>query len=325
MANDDTLYLGIDLGGTNIRCGLVTGTNKVIARDSTKTKSVEGSEAVIKRIVKLCENVAAEAGVKKSEIDGLGIGAPGAIDIRTGTVIRAVNLGWKNYPLKEALEDQVKWPVTVDNDANVAAWGEYRAGAGRKLKKCDSLLAVWVGTGVGGGLILNDKIHHGFRLTAGEIGHTIVRSGAGRGRRSLEDLAGRNNLVAMLTRLIQTGHESKMTKIVDGDYSKVRSKALATALAENDPLTLELVQQAAMAVGQAIASTITLLGLPAVILGGGVVEALGDRFVGWVREAFDDAVFPLALRDTKIVASELDDDAGVIGSALLASDENKKR
>ncbi len=313
----DAPYLGLDLGGTNIQGGVVVD-GKVLVRDSTKTKAAEGAEAVIKRIVKLCEQLVEEAGYKKNEIAGLGIGAPGAVDHRRGTVIKAVNLGWENYALSEALGDAVKWPVTVDNDVNVAAWGEYRAGAGRKLKKTDSLLAVWCGTGVGGGIVLHDELFHGARFTAGEIGHTVVRSGAGRGRRTLEDLAGRNNLVATLTRLIDTGNPSTMPDIVDGDFGRIRSKALAAALAQDDPLTCELLRQAATAVGHAVANAVTLLSLPAVVLGGGVSDALGERWVRWVRKAFDDAVFPAVLRETQVVAGELGDDAGVVGSAMLA-------
>ncbi len=318
-----TPYLGLDLGGTNIQGGVVLD-GKVLARDSTKTKSAEGAQAVIKRIVKLCDEVVDKAGLKKSEIAGLGIGAPGAVDHRTGTVIKAVNLGWEDFPLAKVLGNEVKWPVTVDNDVNVAAWGEYRAGAARKLKKVDSLLAVWCGTGVGGGLVLNDKLFHGACFTAGEIGHTVLRSGAGRGRRTLEDLAGRNNVVAMLTRLMATGHPSAMGKIVDGDLGRIRSKALAAALAQDDPLTTELLKQAATAVGHAIASTVTLLSLPAVVLGGGVSDALGETWAQWVREAFQDAVFPEVLRETQLVIGELGDDAGVIGSAMLAQERDSQ-
>ena len=312
-------YIGLDLGGTNIQCGVVID-GKVEARDSTKTKSAEGAEAVIKRIVKLCEQVVEKADLKKSDIAGLGIGAPGAVDPNTGTVIKAVNLDWEDYPLADVLGEEFKWPITVDNDVNVAAWGEYRAGAARKLKKVDSLLAVWCGTGIGGGLILNDKLFHGARFTAGEIGHTILRSGAGRGRRTVEDLAGRKNLVAMLTKLMQTGHSSAINDIVDGDFTRIRSKALAAALDEDDPLVTELLQHAATAVGHAIASTVTLLSLPVVVLGGGVTEALGKRWAGWVQDAFEDAVFPQVLRDTQLLIGELEDDAGVVGSALLAKE-----
>ena len=316
---DNSPYLGLDLGGTNIQGGVVVD-GKVIVRDSTKTKSAEGSEAVIKRILKLCDGLVDKADLKKGDIAGLGIGAPGAVDHRSGTVIKAVNLGWEDYPLAKVLGKEVKWPVTVDNDVNVAAWGEYRAGAAKKLKKVDSLLAVWCGTGVGGGLVLNDKLFHGARFTAGEIGHTIVRSGAGRGRRTLEDLAGRKNVVELLTRLMQTGHPSAMHDIIDGDFGRIRSKALAAALQEDDPLTTELLKEAATTVGHAIASTVTLLSLPAVVLGGGVSDALGDRWAKWVRNAFDDAVFPEVLRSTEVVAGVLGDDAGVVGSALLAQE-----
>ena len=319
----DSPLLGIDLGGTNIQCGLVRD-GKVVARDDTKTKAAEGPEAVLKRIVKLTEKVLDEAGVKKGDVGGLGIGAPGAVDIGTGTVINAVNLGWSDFPLARALGELVKFPVAVDNDVNVAAWGEYHAGAGRTLRRddpdLDSLLAIWVGTGVGGGLVLGGSLFHGARFTAGEIGHTVLRSGGGRGRRTLEDLAGRRNVVALLTKLIEAGHASALTEIVGGDYGRVRSKALAAALAQDDPLTVEQLRAAAVAIGHAAASTVTLLSLPAVVLGGGVADALGPTFRGWVSDAFRDAVFPLTLRDTHIVPGELGDDAGVIGAALCVRD-----
>ena len=322
MANDDdTPYLGLDLGGTNIQCGLVVG-GRVTARESTKTKRAEGADAVLKRIARLCDEVVEEADIKRGDVAGLGIGAPGAVDIRRGTVIKAVNRGWEDFPLAEALGERVKWPVVVDNDVNVAAWGEYRAGAGRGLE-VDSLLAVWAGTGVGGGLILDGQLFHGAGFTAGEIGHTVVRSGAGRGRRTLEDLAGRNNLVALLTKLIRTGHASALPEIVDGDFGKIRSTALAAAVDQDAALTLELLQEAATAVGHAVASTVTLLSLPAVILGGGVTDALGKRWLGWVRDAFKQTVFPETLREVNIVSSELGDDAGVVGSALLAAERLK--
>ena len=317
--SDDAPYLGIDLGGTNIQAGVVID-GKVVARDDTKTKSAEGAEAVVKRIVKLCEQIVEKADLKKGDIAGLGIGAPGAVNHHTGTVIKAVNLGWEDYPLAKVLGEQVKWPVTVDNDVNVAAWGEYRAGAAKKLKDVDSMLAVWCGTGIGGGLVLNDKLFHGARFTAGEIGHTVIRSGSGRGRRTVEDLAGRKNQVALLTQLIGTGHPSALNDIVDGDFSRIRSKALAAALSQNDPLTTEMLKQAATTVGHAIASTVTLLSLPAVVLGGGVTDALGESWSRWITDAFHDAVFPEVLRDTEVLIGELGDDAGVVGSALLAKE-----
>lgn len=312
----DALYLGIDLGGTNIQCGLVDG-KKVTHRDDTKTKSDQGAEAVVDRIAKVARSVMDEAGVKKGDVAGVGIGAPGTIDFTKGVVSVAVNLGWKNYPLAKELQKRLDLPVTLDNDVNVGAWGEYRAGASKGF---DSSLAIFVGTGIGGGLILDGKLFSGHHMSAGEIGHTVVRADAPLGQRTLENVASRTSIVARLTQLIRTGHASIIPGLVDGDLGKVRSKVLAQAVKEKDPLTLEVVRNAAHYVGVSIASAVTLLSLPCVVVGGGVTEALGDTWMDLIRESFEQHVFPKNLMKVKILPSELFDDAGVVGAALLARD-----
>jgi len=315
MSKHDTPYLGVDLGGTNIKCGLVVN-GKVTHRDDTKTKADEGADAVIKRICKTCDNVLEQAGVKRKDVGALGIGAPGAIDISKGVVLRAVNLGWDDFPLAKVLAKEADLPVTVDNDVNAGAWGEHQAGAGKGF---DDLFAIFVGTGIGGGLVLNNKVYHGVNHTAGEIGHTLLNADAGLGRRSVEDLASRSNMVDLLIKLIQSGRESVISELVDGDLSRVRSKVLAQALKKEDPLTVEVVHRAATHVGMAIANVVTLMSLPCVVVGGGATEAMGKTWMNWVREAFDDCVFPPELRSCKVVASELEDDAGLLGAALLAA------
>ncbi|MEM6854715.1 MAG: ROK family protein [Planctomycetota bacterium] len=307
--------LGIDLGGTNIQCGVVTD-GKVGTRDDTKTKAAEGSGEVIKRIVKLCDKVLEEAELKRKDIGALGIGAPGAINIKKGEVIKAVNLGWSDFPLRDILEKELGLPVVVDNDVNVGAWGEHQAGAGKGF---DDLFAIFVGTGIGGGLILNHQIYHGSNHTAGEIGHTLLRADAGLGRRSVEDLASRTNIVNLLVQLIEGGRESIIPELVDGDFSKIRSKVLGQAIKNEDPLTMEVAHRAATYVGMSIANTVTLLSLPCVVVGGGATEAMGKTWMNWIREAFDAYVFPPELRSCKIVASELEDDAGLLGAGLLAA------
>ncbi|MEM6749711.1 MAG: ROK family protein [Planctomycetota bacterium] len=312
--NDEPLYLGIDLGGTNMQCGVCRG-HEVLARDGAKTKAEEGRDDVLSRMVELIDRVCEEAGVKRGDVSGLGIGAPGAIDVHKGVMLKGGNIGWSDFPLRDALSELTGMPVTVDNDVNVAAWGEQQAGAGRGH---DDLIAIWVGTGIGGGLVLNGSLYHGSRSTAGEIGFTVLNADGVLGRRYFEHLASRTSVVHHLQRMLMANHESVVPELVDGKLSKVRSKVLGKAVAAEDPLTREVISIAARYVGVGAANAVTLLSLPCVVLGGGLTEAVGDFFVDAVRESFKANVFPHHLQSCKIVASELEDDAGVIGAALLA-------
>ena len=307
--------IGIDLGGTNIQAGVVVN-GKVVTRDSTKTKPKDGLDAVLDRIAGLAGDVAKAHGCDLKDVTALGIGAPGAIDVKTRTVAVAVNLGWKDVPLGRLLEKKTGLPVTLDNDVNVGTWGELRGGAGQGF---DDVLGLFVGTGIGGGLVLNGQLVHGHHMTAGEIGHCVMRADAPRGRRTLEDLASRTNIVRHIVRLIETGHASELLELADGDPARIRSKILSKAYSRKDALTVEVVHDAAHYIGVAIANAVTLLSLPCVIVGGGATEALGTPWIKAIRESFAAHVFPPDLgKKTKIVASTLGDDAGILGAALLA-------
>ncbi len=315
MAKNDKPYIGIDLGGTNIQAGVLDGKGKLLATDRLKTKADGGEQAVTRRLVKLVEKVLDEAGLKSGDVAGLGIGAPGAVNHKKGIVLSAINLRWTDYPLGKVLKEALGVPVAVDNDVNVGIWGEYMAGAG---KGYDDLMGIFVGTGIGGGLVLDGKLFHGVQLTAGEIGHTTLRGDAPLGQRSLENLASRTNIVDQLKRLIESNHPSILTKLADGDLSKIRSRLLAEAFKENDALTHKVIGQAAHYIGVSIANAVTLLSLPCVVVGGGLTEALGDDWISLIRAVFDEYVFPSELSKCKIHASRLGDDAGIIGAALMA-------
>ncbi|MFN3165978.1 MAG: ROK family protein [Phycisphaeraceae bacterium] len=318
MAKNSKLYFGIDLGGTNIQAAIYDPTdNKVVVRDGTKTKAKDGADAVLGRIEKLCNKLIDQAKLKPEDISGLGIGAPGAIDIETGVVLRAPNLGWDKFPLRDELSKRFAFDVTVDNDVNVGAWGEYKAGAG---KGHDEQMAIFVGTGVGAGLVLGGKIYHGTNHTAGEIGHTVIAGRGALGHRTVEDMASRTNIVRNLQHLIESNYDSIVPELVDGDLSKIRSKILAQAFEKDDALAVEVITDAARYVGMAIANAVTLLSLPCVVVGGGATEALGKPWMKLIRASFEKHVFPAALRDTAIVPSALEDNAGPIGAALLAAE-----
>ena len=313
--SNDKMFVGIDLGGTNVAAGVCDAKNNVLAREKKKTKADEGGSAVIDRICKVIQEALGKADLSLSDIGGVGIGAPGAVDINKGTVLNAVNLRWKDFPLAAELKSKLKVPVTVDNDVNVGTWGEHVAGA---AKDYEDVLGIFVGTGIGGGLILNGKLFHGHSFTAGEIGHTILFGDAPLGIRTLENRASRTAVVNQLKELILANHESKISKIVDGKLDDIRSSVLAKAIKEQDKLTIEVAKQSAKYVGIAIANTITLLSLSCAVIGGVAMEAMGEPYLKWIRQSFEEHVFPEKLRSAHILQSTLGDDAGVVGAAHLA-------
>lgn len=321
---DGKYYIGVDLGGTNIQAGLVDGSSlAVLFREKKKTKAEAGPEAVVGRIAECINKVIEDAQLRVTDISGIGIGAPGAVDVSNGMVLNAVNLRWKNYSLVRAMKQHTTTPVVVDNDVNVGAWGEYVAGVGKR-RKVNDMLAVFVGTGIGGGLVLNGDLYHGHFMTAGEIGHTVIHADGPLGRRTLENAASRTAIGNLLSELILANHKSLIQELTGDDLSRMRSKVLSQAVAEKDPLTLEVVGQSALYCGIAIANMVTMLSLPLVVIGGGVAEALGETYVGWIRKAFSQYVFPAELKSCQIELSALGDDAGIVGAAALARDRMKQ-
>lgn len=315
MAKADLPYIGIDLGGTSIKFGVLDAKDRLIATEKAKTKAEEGAEAVIKRLARTVREMLEGAKLKVSDIGGLGIGAPGTIDIEKGVVVNATNLRWNKVPLGKMLGAELGLAVSVDNDVNVGTWGEVMLGAAKGYK---DVLGVFVGTGIGGGVVLGGKLYQGHFSTAGEIGHTIIHADGPLGRQTLEQCASRTSLVNQMVQLMLANHPSKLWDLCEKDVREIRSKALAQAIEQGDALTTRVVKQGATYVGMAIANVVTVLSLPCVVLGGGLTEAIGKPYVEWVREAFEEHVFPPELKECRLVASKLEDNAGVIGSALLA-------
>lgn len=321
-SKEDAPVIGIDLGGTNITGGLVDAKGKVIAREKIDTKADEGKEVVLKRVASCIKTLAKDGGLDLRETVGVGLGVPGAVDPSSGTVIEAVNLRWKDMPVAKQLTKLIEVPVTIDNDVNVGTWGEYRMGAAKGHK---AVLGVFVGTGVGGGIILNGELYTGTYGTAGEIGHTIIDTHAPFGHRTLEQIASRTAIVNCLIAMVSANHESILPELAGNKWPRIRSKVLSRAMAKDDVLTIRVIGDAARAVGMSIAGVVTLLSLDCVVVGGGLTEAMDDRWIKWIRDNFDDAVFPPICKQCKVVASKLGDDAGLIGAAMLAVDRLGKK
>ncbi|MFN0132838.1 MAG: ROK family protein [Phycisphaerales bacterium] len=309
--------VGIDLGGTNMQIAIVSPERAIMGRSKRKTKPDDGRDAVIARIAEGVQEACDDAKVPIGEIAGLGIGAPGAIEPAQGVVLEAVNLRWTDVPLADILRKRLNMPAFVDNDVNVAVYAENVMGAGEQSR---DLLGVWIGTGIGGGLILNGALYYGAFFSAGEIGHTILFPGVPLGSRSLEHNCSRTAVVDRIVRLLRSNRKSVIPSLVDGDLDQVKSKTVAKAYQMGDELTMQVVDHVADLLGIAIANAVTLLSLPRVVLGGGLTEAMGEPLVERVKKSARANVFPDKCRQVKIVATRLLDDAGALGAALIAQD-----
>lgn len=324
------LVVGVDLGGTNMTAGVVDERGRIVGRCKRKTRAQEGKETVIARLIEAIERACAEAGTTRAHLSAIGIGAPSAIDFEKGVVLNAGNLGWKNVGLRDIMARRCDVPVAVDNDVNVAAWGEHELGAGRNR---GDMLAVWVGTGIGGGLVLGGRLWRGPLFTAGEIGQTILFPNCSPGRQTVEEHCSRTAMVRSMETLLGFYPNSILREFTEHEARDARepfdravsSSVIRECYFKGDAMVRRVVDASADLLGLAIANWITVLSIPTVILGGGVTEALGKSWIGRVRDAFEERVFPSALRRVEVIASTLKDDAGVLGAAMLARDPSASR
>lgn len=317
--DDSTLFLGIDLGGTNVQLGVVDATGKVLSRAKRKTMAEEGRDAVLDRIVDGVMEACTEAKVELSAIRAVGMGAPGPVDPNSGVVLEAVNLGWINEPVAELLGTRLNQKVYLDNDVNVAVYGEWKMGS---AQGATNLMGAWVGTGVGGGFILNGALYYGSFLTAGEVGHMLCSPDNPPGVRSVEHNCSRTAMCNRVRQLIEAGRPSIVPELVEGKLNKIKSKTIAEAFRKDDPLVVSIVNDAADRLGVTLGGIVTLLSIEKIVLGGGLTEAVGEPWVKMVRDAVHRVAFPAVCKKVEVVASALEDNAGVIGAALIAKERD---
>jgi glucokinase len=314
---------GVDLGGTKIQAVVVDGRHTVRGEARRPTPQAGGPPAVAAAIAEALREAAETAGVAPGALAGVGVGSPGEVDERSGVVKQARNLpGWRDaYPLGPALAEALGAPVRVGNDVDVAVRGEYELGAGRGHR---SMLGVWWGTGVGGGLVLDGQAWTG-RGAAGEIGHMVVRIGGRRcpcGRRGcMEAYAGRAGMEARARKLVAKGHKTRLFEIMqERGRDRLTSGVWARALDHGDKLASELIGEAVEALGAGVASACNLLDVQVVVIGGG----LGTRFGPGYAKRIEEAMLPHLFSDDdppKVTVAALGDLGGAIGAALLARRE----
>jgi glucokinase len=311
---------GIDLGGTKIQAVVVDSKNAVVGQARRPTPTSGGPAAVVGAIASTLEEAAATAGCDTSALLGAGIGVPGPIDHDRGTLERAANLpGWDEpFPIVEVLTERLGAPIHLGNDVGVAVDAEFRLGAGKPYR---SLLGIWWGTGVGGGIILDGEHWHG-RGSAGELGHMVVRLG---GRKALNGLegtieayAGRAAMEARARGLVAKGGKTKLFEIMARKgRNRLASGVWAEALERRDRMAVKLIDEAVAVLGAGAASVVNLLDLEAVVIGGGLGSRLGQPYADRIAAAMRPHLLQPERPPAVLVAS-LGDLGGAIGAALLA-------
>jgi glucokinase len=312
--------LGVDLGGTKILAGVFDAKFNLKGTAKLSTKADRGVEAVINRIARCVNEAVDECDLSLKQLRGVGIGAPGAVDSDSGRVIFAPNLpGWKDIPLKKELEKELGVPVFAGNDCNVCTLGtfdrEYKA-------KPKNLVGVFIGTGIGGGLVINGDLYAGHNLTAGEIGHMVIevngpKCGCGN-RGCLEALASRTAIFRKIQSAVKDGQKTILTDMLGDDLADMRSGDLRKAIRKGDKFVEKIVEEAAEYAGIGVANLINILNPEIVVVGGGVIEALENEVMPSLLKAVKEHVMPGTMDGIKIEASKLGDHAGITGAAVLA-------
>jgi glucokinase len=308
----------VDLGGTKILAGVISADNKILGRGKRNTPAKEGGPAILQTMIECVNEAVQSSGVPLDEIAAGGIGSPGPLDPEKGVILFSANLNVKNYPIGPELSAFLKKPVILQNDVRVGGYGEFRLGAGRGYK---DVIAAFVGTGIGGCVIQRGEIVTGSTGNAGEIGHVIVKEGGplcGCGARGcMEALASKTAIQRRINKSLRKG---KSTVLADKILRKGRLKSgdLAEAVASKDRVAVKAVRRAAHFLGLGLGGLVNVLGPEIVIIGGGVANALGDRWVELVAQTMREQILTDPEKTIKIQRASLGDDAAILGAALLA-------
>lgn len=324
--SEDSLdfVIGIDIGGTNLVVGAVAADGShVVGAHSQPTNPARGADAVIDSLIAMGRQTlgALAVEVPGSRVLGLGIGAPGPLDTRRGVVLLTPNLGWVDMPLRDRLSEGLALPASLDNDANCAILGECWVGAARGATH---VIGITIGTGIGGGIVLDGRLHHGAADCAGEVGHiTIDLDGRACGCGNygcLEAYASGPAIARRATERLDAGDESVLLQLVDGDVSRVTAQTVYEAAHAGDPVALDVVRDTAHYLGAGIANLLNIFNPDHVVIVGGVTRA-GDSLFEPLRREVARRAFKPAVKSCQIIPGTLDGLAGVYGAARAFLDQ----
>lgn len=314
-----THLVGVDLGGTKILAGVFDAKFECLARIKISTKPERGPEGVIERVARCVRDVVDESDLSLKEIRGIGIGAPGAVNTEEGRVIFAPNLNWKDVPLKKALEKELEVPVFLENDCKLHTLGVFDAELKGKVKQ---LIGIFLGTGIGAGIMIDGKLYTGFNGSAGEVGHMVIdidgpECGCGN-RGCFEALASRRAIFRTIQSAVKKGQETLLVDMLGKDLADMRSGDIRKALRRGDRFVEKVIEQAAEHTGIAVGNLINLFNPEVIVLGGGIIEQLEHEMLPIIEKVAKAHALPGTSKGIEIMATRLGDDAGITGGAVLA-------
>lgn len=311
------LLVGLDLGGTKLFAGLADANGRIYA--TVKELTATSAEGLAEQLPAIVDKLLTEGGADRTEIAAVGVGSPGPLDPDSGIVIRTPNLPIRNFPLVSIMERALRIPTFLDNDVNVCTLGETLFGAGRG-KAC--VVGLFVGTGIGGGIVIDGAIYHGASNNAGEIGHMVVQAdgplcGCG-GKGHLEALASKTAMAREFEAALARGRHSRLFELASPPYQRLDTNILRECLEGSDELVREVLVGAGHMLAVGCVSLTHVLAPDVIVLGGGVMEAVGDFLLPLIRRETFESCMEGTFENTQIVSSALGDDAGILGAVALA-------
>ena len=325
MEEQESYYLGIDVGGTNTRAGIVTGSAESLVLCENPTDAERGPEAGVQNICSTARQAIRESGLDFEQIRGVGLATPGTMDLKRGMLLEPPNLpGWVNVPIRQQVEDELGIQTVLQNDANAAAYGEFWAGAG---SEAHSLVFWTLGTGVGCGIIIGDLILTGEHSHGAECGHIIIEMDNGRRCNTgqygtLEAYASATALVQRCREALDSGRQTELTRMLDAG-EELTALLISEAAEQGDSLANELVMETARYLGVGTTTLMHTIDPDMVLIGGAMTfgrdeKELGRRFLERIQQEVRQRAFPVPARETVIDFATLGGDAGYIGAAGCA-------
>ncbi len=310
--------LAVDLGGTKIVAAIVSNQGRVVAKEYCPTLADEGPQAVIKRILSTIDRLLSKQNMDLSQLDSISLAAAGVVDSDRGLITSSPNLpGWHDIPLRDTVKEKYGVNTFLINDASAAALGEHRFGAGRGV---NNLIMLTVGTGIGGGIIIDGKLYLGACGSAGEIGHMTIDihgpecSCGNIG--CLEMLASGTAVAREAIKRIHQGEKSSLTEMMSGRVEDITAETVEAAAAGGDALASEIITEAATYLGIGMVNLVNIFNPEMIIVGGGMAK-MGDRLLEPARQVVAERAFQLPVQAVSIVTAQLGNDAGVLGSAVF--------